>query len=60
MRREQLLWGVGEELTGYSRRTAKHRLFSPDLTAAVSQGTRWNNEVSSPTTKATLEKSRSI
>lgn len=60
VRREQLLWGVGEELTGDTRRTAKHRLFSPGLTAAVSQGTRWNNEVSSSTTEATLEQSRSI
>lgn len=56
MRREQLLWGVGED----TRRTAKHRLFSPGLTAAVSQGTRWNNEVTSPTIEATLEQSRSL
>lgn len=45
VRGKQLLWGVGEGLTGDTRRTAKHTLLSPGLTAAVSQGTRWNNEV---------------
>lgn len=30
---------------GTPRRTARHGSFSPGLIAAVSQGTRWNNEV---------------
>lgn len=34
-----------KELTGDTRRTAKHRLFSPALTATISQGTRWKDEV---------------
>lgn len=33
------------ELIGDTGRTAKHGLFSPGLTAAVTQGTRWNDEV---------------
>lgn len=36
------VWGCR---LGTRRRTARHGLFSPGLTAAVSQGTRWNNEV---------------